>query len=79
MLTEKPVTTSPEVAPADLLYGVPAIATHLGIRLQQAHHQIRKGALPTFRVGGVICARRTTIANWLAEREDAARKGRDRQ
>lgn len=58
---------------SDLLYGVPAIAAHLMIRPRQAHHQIAKGGLPTFRVGGVICARPSTIAAWLAEQEAAAR------
>lgn len=64
---------------ADLLYGVPAIAGHLNVRPRQAHHQIEKGGLPIFRIGGVICARRTTIANWIADQEAAAQmpvKGR---
>ncbi len=62
-------------ATADLLYGVPAIAAHMGIRPMQAHHQIRKGSLPVFRMAGVICARKSTIAAWLAEQEAAARNG----
>lgn len=57
---------------ADLLYGVPAIAAHMGIRLMQAHHQIRKGGLPVFRKGGVICARKSSINSWLEDGEAAA-------
>jgi len=54
---------------SDLLYGVPAIAAFLGLRTKQARHRIAAGAIPVFRIGGTICARRTSLANWLAECE----------
>ncbi len=59
---------------ADILYNVPAIAAHMGLRPPQVHHQIRKGGLPVFRAGGVICARKSDIAGWLADLAAAARK-----
>lgn len=59
---------------ADLLYGVPAIAKHMNIRPRQVHHQIDKGSLPVFRMGGVICLRSSTLRTWLAEREAAGRE-----
>jgi hypothetical protein len=54
---------------SDLLYGVPAIATFLGLRTKQARHRIAAGAIPVFRIGDTICARRSSLANWLAECE----------
>ncbi len=54
-------------APADLLYGVPAIAAFLGFREHQARHVIAEGRIPTFRMGSIICSRRSTLNAWLDE------------
>lgn len=54
---------------SDLLYGMPAIARHLNIRPRQAHHLKEKGGLPVFDLGGVLCARRSTLNAWITERE----------
>lgn len=61
---------------ADLLYGVPAIAEHLGISQRQARHLSERRSIPTFRLPGntMICARRSSLNAWLAEQEAAARK-----
>ncbi len=53
----------------DLLYGVPAIAAHLGIKERQARHRCATGAIPTFRIGQTICSRQSTINRWLDEQE----------
>jgi hypothetical protein len=60
----------------DLLYGVPAIATFLGIRPRQAKHRVATGEIPSFRIGESICARRSTLTAWLAEREAEAQRSR---
>lgn len=57
----------------DLLYGVPAIAEHLGLRERVVYHLIQKGHMPTFKIGDRVCARRTSLAQWLADREAAAK------
>lgn len=57
---------------SDLLYGMPAIARHLNIRPRQAHHLKEKGGLPVFELGGVLCARRSTLNAWIVERERKA-------
>lgn len=49
----------------DLLYGVKAIAAHLGITERQAYHLIEIGELPTFKLGGKVCARTCTLDRWL--------------
>ena len=57
---------------ADLLYGAPAIAEHLRLRLRQVHHLAATGKLPTFKIGKTVCARRSSLATWIVEREAAA-------
>jgi len=47
---------------ADLLRGVKEIARHLGRTVKQTEYWIRKGHVPTFKVGGAVCATRSAIA-----------------
>lgn len=58
----------------DLLYGMPAIADHLGIGERQARHLADTQAIPTFKLPGnkIICARRSTLNGYLATQEAAA-------
>ena len=57
------------VRAGDLLYGVSAIAKFLGVEVRQARHQCESGRLPTFKLGQIICGRRSTLWRWLAEQE----------
>ena len=59
---------------ADLLYRVPAIARYLGVRERQARHSCEAGRIPTFRIGAIICARRSDIDTWIAGLAAEARK-----
>ena len=54
-----------------LLYGAPAIAAYLGIRVRQARHQIDQGRIPHFQMGKIICARPSTLDAWLESLEAA--------
>jgi len=45
----------------DLLYGVPAIAEHLGLREKQCRSRIEAKQIPTFKMGGTLCARKSTL------------------
>jgi predicted DNA-binding transcriptional regulator AlpA len=56
----------------DLLMGAKAIASHLGINSRQAYRLIYADALPTFKLGGSVAARRSSLAKWLAEAEKAS-------
>lgn len=58
---------------ADLLYGVPAMAAYLGLSEKQLRHRIEAGSIPSFKIGGTVCARRSSINEWLAEQEAKAR------
>jgi len=63
---------------ADLLYGAPAIAEFMNVRPRQVHSMIDNSDLPIFRIAGKLCARRSAIKAWLAERE-AATAGQKRK
>jgi excisionase family DNA binding protein len=54
---------------ADLLYGVAPIAAHLNLNAAQVYHLVAEGRLPSFKIGGRVCARRSSIAAWLAKME----------
>lgn len=60
---------------ADLLYGVPAMAGYLKMSERQVYHLVAKKALPTFKIGGKVCARKSSLNTWLAEQEAAATTG----
>ena len=55
--------------PGLLLYGVAAMADHVGLRRRQAQHLIDKGVMPSFRIGRTICGNKATLTAWLAAQE----------
>ena len=60
---------------SDLLTGIEAIAAHLNVTRRRAYHLHETGELPTFKSGGKVCARRSTLAKHFAAQEAAARAG----
>lgn len=61
--------------PSDLLYGLAAIAKHLSLTVPQVKHMAASARLPTFKVGQIVCARRSALAKHFAEQEKAASNG----
>lgn len=49
----------------DLLYGVPAIAEAFRWRPRQVYHLKEKHGLPTFKMGKIVCAKRSEIRAWI--------------
>lgn len=54
----------------DLLLGADAIARHLGITRRQAYRLAYDAIIPTFKVGGTVAARRSSLNKWLEEQEE---------
>lgn len=50
-----------------LLYGVKAIAKHLGLTPRQVSHLIQKGHLPSFRLGIIICSTQRGLAEHFSQ------------
>lgn len=64
-------------AETDLLYGVEHIAKHLQMTRRQVYHLHDQGHLPTFKIGGKVCARRSALAKHFAAQEASAVASRD--
>lgn len=62
---------------ADVLYGLKAISAFLGITPNQAKHRVAQGQIPSFKMGGTVCALRSAIAADMQSRSAAARKAPD--
>lgn len=62
-------TENGQTPAGDLLYGVPAIGEFLGIKTRQARHLCEIGRVPNFKVGKMVCSRRTMLSAWLDEQE----------
>ena len=66
----------------DLLRGADAIRLFMfgdardeqqaGADRRAIYHLAAKHSLPTFKMGGVLCGRRSTILNWIERQERAA-------
>ena len=69
--------TDTENTGPDLLYGVQAIADHLGVKRRVAYHLIETDRLPHFGMGKTVCSKRSTISAAL-EQLEAAGMGSDR-
>ena len=61
---------------ADFLRGMQAVANYLRVSRRTAYQMAERDGLPTFKLAGKLCARRSTLNAWLAEREAEARKAR---
>lgn len=57
----------------DILRGAAAIAEFMGSPRRVIYHQASKGNLPTFRMGDIVCARKSTLRAWIAAQEAAGR------
>ena len=69
------MTDDPPAPATDLLMGMEAIAAAIGMTKRQAYHLHETGELPTFKMGGKVYARRSTLAKHFAAQEAAARAG----
>lgn len=54
----------------DLIFGAAGIARYLGRDRDQIYYAIRNGQLPVFKLGGQVCARKSTLLTWIERAED---------
>jgi hypothetical protein len=71
-------TATPDKLADDLLRGAEAIAEFLygdaGQR-RKVYHLAETSRLPIFRLGSVLCARRSVLLKWIAEQEQRGWRG----
>lgn len=53
----------------ELLVGHKAIARFLGLSPRAVSWHDEQGRLPTFRMGKSVCARKSTLRQWIEDRE----------
>ncbi|MCD1642457.1 helix-turn-helix domain-containing protein [Aurantimonas coralicida] len=58
-------------ADGDLLIGAAAIARFLGVSRRQVYRLVYDRIAPSFKLGGTIAARRSSLTKWLTECESA--------
>ena len=55
---------------SDVLYGASAIADFMGMKSKRrVYHLCEYGNLPVFRLGNIICARRSTLLDHIKSQE----------
>jgi excisionase family DNA binding protein len=54
---------------ADLLLGAGAIATYLGVTRRQVYRLVYDSIIPSFKAGGTVAARKSSLDKWMAKQE----------
>ena len=61
--------TSDNDNPGDLLMGADAIAKFLGVSRRQTYRLVYDKLMPSFKLGGTVAARRSSLTAWMAAQE----------
>lgn len=69
MLTEVLPAAVTKTISDDVLAGAEPLAGFLGMNPRQVYHLASTGKLPVFRIGTLICARKSTLLRWIADQE----------
>jgi hypothetical protein len=68
----KPVADEGDDMAGDILIGADAIAEYLygdGKLRRRVYHLVETSRFPAFRLGSVICARRSVLRKWISDQE----------
>jgi len=66
------------VQETDILMSHKAIARFLGWKPRQVTWHDEQGNLPTFRIGRTVCARKSTLLQWIEDQEKERRDAKRR-
>jgi predicted DNA-binding transcriptional regulator AlpA len=58
-----------EMREGDLLMGANAIAGFLGITRRQVYRLVYEDLIPSFKLGGSVAARHSSLEKWMSELE----------
>ncbi|MGC0052191.1 helix-turn-helix transcriptional regulator [Brucella pituitosa] len=56
---------------SDLLVGVPAISEFTGMKPRTLYHLAAKRSIPTFKMGDLVCARKSKLVAFIEAQEAA--------
>ncbi|WP_065091605.1 helix-turn-helix domain-containing protein [Rhizobium leucaenae] len=60
-----------EAPRGDLLMGADAIADYLGVTRRQVYRLVYDQIIPSFKLGGTVAARKSSLTKWMQELEQA--------
>lgn len=63
------MTQNTEAPRGDLLMGADAIAGYLGVSRRQVYRLVYDQIIPSFKLGGTVAARRSSLTKWMEELE----------
>jgi hypothetical protein len=63
----------------DIMEGAERIGAFLAMKPGRIYHLAEAGALPTFKVGKHLCARRSTLLRWIENQEARRLQGESNQ
>ncbi|MCG5241354.1 hypothetical protein ACIU1J_27440 [Azospirillum doebereinerae] len=64
----------PDSLADDMLIGAAAIAAFTGLPARKVYHLAEQEAIPVFRMGATLCARKSTWLAWIAAQENVVIK-----
>ena len=59
----------------DLLMGADAIAGYLGVTRRQVYRLVYDDIIPSFKLGGTVAARRSSLTKWMEQLEEGQKGG----
>jgi hypothetical protein len=54
----------------DMIRGADAIAEWMGLNRRQIYHLAATSRLPVFKMGSILCARKSRLMDWIKEQEE---------
>lgn len=72
MQTRHPESTQPQMLANDLIRGADEIAAFIfgaGANRRKVYHLAVTSRLPVFRLGSILCARRSVLMKWIENQE----------
>ena len=63
------MTTEDQTIADDLLKGACKISKFTGLPVRQIYDLANKRKIPTFKIGGFICGRKSTLLEWFSKLE----------
>lgn len=71
---EGTASAPPPIGGGDILHGADGIAAFLygdAKHRRKVYNLVQTNRLPHFRLGGMICARKSALINWIKNQEEA--------
>nr|WP_314257271.1 DNA-binding protein [uncultured Devosia sp.] len=55
----------------DMMVGATKISRFLGVTRRQIYSAVERGDMPLFKIGALVCARKSALTKWIERQESA--------